>query len=252
MAKAFVRPADGEAEKGVKTEKPPAEKTTAYWLLLPFRLLWKIFIVVLFLCYLFIGMASTIDLYTRNLYRAQDIDALYTVIDDAVQREDLKNVTVWLRTRPLAETDRLVEMITPKSAPLEPGTFFEIAQRQLKLGRPEEALFWLQLSRYRLRYDTVRCGAEPERIKAFDKIFNLMQFPATNALLQAHPEKLKESMQRVLDFDAKYPVHDNPAAVCKSLSVELPVDEFNWEGYHKLIRRQTEDFIKGMDKAKAN
>jgi len=216
------------------------------------RFAFRFLVVVVLLGYVFIGMAATNALYKRNMYRGQDMSSLYADIDDVAQGGDSKIVTAWLIARPLAETDKLVEIITPKSAALEPAVFFEISRRQLALGRPEEALFWLQLGRYRLVYDIIRCGAEPDAIAIFDPVFKRMHVQATDDLLQAHPELLKKTVQRVLDFDAKYPAHDNPLGICKAVlpKFALPAEEINWEGYHQLLRKHNQDFLNGTDKAK--
>lgn len=233
-------------------EQPSAAKTSTYWMLLPFRFALKLLIFAVFIIYVFIGTSATEELYTRTMYRAQDISTIPQAIDEAEQNGgDRSAVTALLKARPLAETDKLVEIITPKSPPLESSVFFDISQREFHLNRPEEALFWMQLGRYRLRYDILRCGAEADSVKAFDKLLNAV--PSTNVddLLRAHPELLKKSLQRVLDFDAKYPAHDNPARVCKILTPELPADEINWEGYRQMLRKHTEDFLNAPDNTTA-
>jgi len=233
------------------TENMPPEKTAAQWLLLPFRYLLKALIVAAFLVYVLAGVSATMDLYQRTLLRTQDTNVLYAVIDDSVQKNDPKLVSSWLHARPLEETDQLVKMIIPKSPVLSYNAFFEIFQREQKLGRTEEALFWLQLGRFRLRYDTYRCGAEEAGLKAFEPILNLAQSPETDALMREHPALLKKTVQRVLDFDAKYPAHNDPGPICKTLNQELPVEEHNWEPFRQLLRKHTEKFLQDQDQVKA-
>ena len=217
------------------------------------KIVFNIFAALVLFVYVFIGMGATNELYKRNLYRSQGLSYLYTAIDDAAESGDSRPVADWLKARPLAETDKLAGIITPKSPGLGPAVFFEIARRQLALGRTEEALFWMELGRFRLLFDIIRCGAEPEAIAVFDPTFKRLHTPETDALLRAHPALLKKTAQRVLDFDAKYPAHDNPASICKAINAptQLPTEEINWEGYRQLLRRHNEEFVKSPDKARA-
>ncbi len=230
------------------TEKLPTGNDAARWTLLLFRFAGKLAVFALFLVYIFVGTSSAMDLYARNKLRAQDINALYAVIEDATHSGDFRTVTAWVKARPLAETDTLVKMIIPKSPALEYSTFYEIAQREVQLERPEEALFWLQLSRFRLRYDTIRCGASAASIKAFDRVMDLMQLDAVSDLIATYPSMQKAAVQKVLDFDEKYPAHNNPLMLCKTISVELPVEEQYWENFRKLLRPKTTDFLQSPDK----
>jgi hypothetical protein len=233
----------------METGRMKTGKSAAQWISLAFRFAFRCLAAVLLFIYVLLGVTATKELYKRNIIRAQDISTFNTVIDDAVQKDDTSAVTTWLRARPLAETDKLVEMVTPKSGVLEPAAFIEIFRRELDLGRTEEALFWLQMGRYRLRFDIIRCGAETDALKSFDKTFNRARRPETDALLQAHPETLKKALRRVLDFDAKYPAHDNPAAICKAISKALPAGEASWDVFRQSLRKHTEEFIDAPDKA---
>ena len=224
------------------------KELTARWMRLLFRLAGRFLIAVVLFFYVSVGATAAISLYKKYIYRAQDIDTINTIIVDSVDNKNLLPVTAWLNARPLAETDKLVDMITTKTGALESGTFFEIFRRQLKLGRPEEALFWLQLGRYRLRYDIIRCKAGPESTKLFDNMLNLRPSPAIETLLKKHPEMLKKALQRVLDFDANYPASDDPTLVCQAISPDPPVDDGDWAGYRRTLRERTEDFIKSPDK----
>jgi hypothetical protein len=222
---------------GVKIAK------TFDWKFMP-RLALKILVICVFLLYIIFGTTATFALYKKKMYSEQDIKSLYTVISTATESGNPMAVAIWLNARPLEETDKLVQMITPKSAVLDFSTFFEIFRRELRLGRPEEALFWLQLGRFRVRYDILRCGADPDKVKNIDQILNVMPSQTIDTLLEEHPEDLKKSLQQVLDFDAKYPAHDNPVRICKAIGILLPAAEDQWEGYRRVLRRSAEKFLK--------
>ena len=238
-----------EAEKPptgeLSAEKTSSRKWTKRLLLLPLRLL----AATLLLVYVLIGMNAATAVYKRFIYGGQDISALDTNLDTAAQSGDYSMVLDWIKSRPLAETDKLIEMISPKSAGMGADVFFEIFRRERLLGHPEEALFWIQLGRFRLIYDIIRCGGEPEDAKVFDPAFKRMHSGETDDFLRAHPEALKKTAQRVLDFDTKYPAHNDPAAACKAVTRQLPADEINWEGYHQMLRKHTEEFAGRPEKA---
>jgi hypothetical protein len=142
-------------------------------------------------------------------------------------------------------------MLTPKSAIVGPPVFFEIFRREMKLDRPEEALFWLQLGRYRLWFDLVRCEQGEEGAKSFDRILDIFSVQEMTGLMQQHPELLKKTLQRVLDFDAKYPADDDPVQICKFLSPKPPATANLWGAYRSSLRRKTAVSIKEMDEVPA-
>ena len=114
----------------MEAEKPPQKKPRSW----PFRLLrfiFKCIVAVVFIIYVYVGMAATTELYKRNQYRAQDISILYGELDEVAQSGgDSMHIAEWLRARPLAETDKLLEVVTPKSAALGPDVFFEFSRRE--------------------------------------------------------------------------------------------------------------------------
>jgi hypothetical protein len=245
----------------MEAEKPPLKKPRN-WLVRLLRFVLKFFVAILVVLYVLAGTAATKELYKRNEYRAQDISTLDPLLDEFAQNSapesgmadggDAAHVEGWIKARPLAETDKLIEIVSPKSAVLGPNVFFEFSRRELQLQKPEEAFFWMQLGRFRFLFDLIRCGADPDSTKVFDPVFSRMHAEQTDSLLRAHPEVLKKTAQRVLDFDAKYPAHDNPALICKPVSAnfQLPTEELNWEGYRQLLRKHTAAFLKQSAKMK--
>ena len=235
------KPSTGE----LPAEKQPSRKWVKRILLLPLRIL----VAVLLVAYVLIGMDAARAVYKRFIYGGQDISSLDTNLDTAAQSGDYSIVLDWVRSRPLAETDKLIAIISPKSAPLGADIFFELFRRERVLDHPEEALFWMQMGRFRLIYDIIRCGGEAEDVKVFAPAFAHMHSEATDNFLRAHPEALKKTAQRVLDFDTKYPAHNDPAYTCKAVVPKgLPADEINWEGYHQMLRKHTEEFVEHPDR----
>src|SRR5690606_25703683 len=88
------------------------------------------------------------------------ISELARVIDYAIRTQEPDRVSRWIRLRPLADTAEIIRIVTPHSAHLDPSAFFELSGRQIHLGNMEEALFWRQIWRLRIKFDTLRCGLD--------------------------------------------------------------------------------------------
>ncbi len=228
------------------------EKFKSGWMFKYLRFIFKTLIVALFLCYILIGLNAAIVVAQKTIARSQDINVLTALIDKSIRTDDLHAVTRWVAFRLNADTDALIPLITPRSGELEPSLFLEISQRELQLDRPEDALFWAQLGRYRLRYDALRCGAGGA-YKRLDGLVNLLTPPAIKNLLRKHPELEKKSIRQVMDFDQKYPARNSPAYICAALnkanqSPGAPMAKEDWKIVRDLLRKGAEDYLKSPNK----
>jgi hypothetical protein len=216
-----------------------------------FRFVLNFFLCIIMLGYVLIGLSSSWTLYKMEMNNRQSIDALGGVIQAALEEGRPGDVAAWVHFRPLAETAALIEMVTPESGKLGSDIFFEFSSRQMRLGQAEDALFWSQLARYRLRYDALRCGA-PEAVEALDSILQLFSSPKIQDVLQQRPELLKKSIRQVLDFDAKYPAGNSPASLCGGInklakSKAPPIPKEQWEHIRQTLRSVSEKALKEMD-----
>lgn len=207
------------------------------------RFIFNFFAYILLFVYVYVGTSSATSLFEMKQVRRQDLGVLSVMIDNEPGK-----VAKWARYRPLQETDALVKILTPKSAVADPAVFFELARRHIMTGKTEEALFWSQLGRYRLRYDLLRCGT-PGAIDSISRIVTGLSSPVLQELLQKSPELTKKSVRRVLDFDKKYPAANNPFFICdiahkleRSKSPMVPKEE--WGIVRSNLRTVTEDFLK--------
>lgn len=218
------------------------------WMLRPVYFVLRFFIAAFFIFYVMFGVFSTIHWAKGELNKRQDVSRLADVISRHVQEGTPEEVVDWVRFRPLNETSEIINIITPESAVLDFRLFFELATRQLRLGNTEDSLFWTQLGRYRLRYDLERCGV-PDSLEWFGKFLVLSESPAIKDLLAQRPELVKKSVKQVLDFDKKYPAHNNPQTLCTSLQklskdkevLTVPMSE--WEKVRHHLQRNTEKFL---------
>ncbi|MCE9508245.1 MAG: hypothetical protein K8R48_08060 [Alphaproteobacteria bacterium] len=216
-----------------------------------FRFVLKFFISVIMICYVLIGISASFTLYKMEMNARQSISDLSSVIQAAIDEGRPGDVFTWVHLRPLAETAALIDIITPESGKLNPDIFFEISSRQIRQGLMEDALFWSQLGRYRLRYDALRCGA-PDSVETLSKIMQVLSSPKLQNLLQQHPELVKKSLKQVLDFDAKYPANNSPASICatvnkitKSNAPQIPREQ--WGRIRLTLRAVAEQNLKEMD-----
>jgi hypothetical protein len=216
-----------------------------------FRFILRAVLVIIMACYVMVGISSSMALYKLEMNKKEAIGNLSGVIKKAVDENRSNDVTLWVRLRTPAETEAITAIIMPESGMLGPDIFFELSRRQIQEGHMEQALFWSQLGRYRLRYDTLRCGGEDSK-KIFDTILTLATSPKINDLLAQHPELVKKSIQQVMDFDAKYPAQNNPSFTCiifdkVTKSAAPPVPREQWAQIHKKLRDVTEQALKEMN-----
>lgn len=213
--------------------------------------IFRVFAVFLMISYVYIGGESFFMLVKKDINRRQDITALPAVIREAVEDDRLGDVTAWVKLRPAAETDEIIRIVTTESGSLETSVFLELSRRRIKQDKIEDALFWVQLSRYRLRYDLLRCG-RGDSIERIGKFLALFPSPRIEELLRRRPALVKESIRQVLDFDKKYPAVNSPALMCKAVNgIEgkdaPPVPREHWENIRRTLRETSETALKGMD-----
>lgn len=229
------------------------EKIWNSWEIKSLRFIFRIFAVLFFICYVLLSLQSAWAWGQMKWVRAQDFSRLDAVIAEAEKKDDFSALVTWVGFRPLAETDALVKGLERVTS-LLPGTVFnEYARRFELLKRDDEVLFWHQYARFRIRYDALRCGApdSPDVINALQILF-----PNETAarLLDEDPSRVAGSIRQVLDFDAKYPARDNPAALCKALNKMQKGDypmtpQERWADMRYTLRMVTETALEKMEKA---
>lgn len=200
--------------------------------------------VVFMLCYVYAGITAFSALVRSEINSRADISAFATVIDTSA---DAGAPVVWARLRPLSDTARMIEILIPRSGKVGPDMFIEVARREVQSGHAEEALFWIQLSKYRLRYDILRCGQE-SLIGRIDSLLEAVTPKDLHALLNTRPDLLESSLRRVLDFDAAHPPTVLPDHICRALAklndVEtVSVPAADWKGIRDSLRRAAEEFL---------
>lgn len=214
------------------------------------KLILKAAVVFLLVTYMVMGLSYAIRIAKIEINRRQDLSALQSVIREAVDSNKPEDVATWIRARPFSETQAITDIVIPNSGALEAGTFLTLSVRTLRADKPEDALFWLQLARYRMRFDTLRCQAGMAA-QSYEELLAAVTPAQIGKLLQAHPELVKKSVQRVMDFDAKYPAANAPDQTCSMLSRMTrkefaPLPRAKWEAVRKTLRLSTESALRLM------
>ncbi len=230
------------------------EKFKKSWEYRSLAFIGKFFGFVFLICYVYVGGQSFLMLVQKDINKRHDVQALHAVILESVAEDNLGRITAWVKLRPESETEEIINILTPESGSLEASVFFELSRRRLLQEKMEEALFWSQLGRYRLRYDVLRCGAGSS-VEKIGKLLNFFAAPAIDDFLAQDPGHLSKSLHQVLDFDKKYPARNSPALLCKAISrmerdgaTPVPPDE--WGRVRDTLRDVTKSALKEMDAKK--
>jgi hypothetical protein len=188
--------------------------------------------------------------------RKDDISQLDKVASAAIRTGELDHFQRWLTFRPKSESDILLEEVPGYASDVASITFFELANRAKYLGRTEDYVFWTLFGRFRLRYDLLRCGS-PDSIEIMNSLFAALS-PAektddVNKVL-ADPAKTRLYLRKVLDFDARNPARNDPAAVCATLNKLQKgkyalVPKSEWAAIRHLLRDITERSLREMERS---
>lgn len=206
--------------------------------------------VFLLVTYVLMGLSYAIRVAKIEINRQQSLSTLQNVIREAVDSNKPQDVATWIRMRPVTETEAITDIIIPNSGALEAGTFITLSLRNLRIDKPEDALFWLQMARYRMRFDALRCQAGAAA-PSYEALLAAMTPAQIDRLLVKHPELVKKSVQRVMDFDAKYPAANAPDYTCKMLGdiarhPLAPIPREKWEAVRKSLRISTLSALRQM------
>lgn len=175
------------------------------------------------------------------------ISHLSSVIDEASAQNELEDVVTWIRYRPLSDTDEIIAIVTPKSGLVGADVFLDVMRREINRGHIEEAVFWMHLAQFRLRYDILRCGGGASA-KDISELLAHMTPQKIETLMRERPELSNASIKRVLDFDAQYPAANAPDHICRALNKltridHVPLPREDWENIRKNLRTAAEDHL---------
>lgn len=258
-------------ERKEREEAEQAEERRRNVRRIPLRLLQRLFraaVAIVFVTYIAMTGDMTWNWFMTKITRLQSIDSVAKVARDDLSGPDpdpeaLRN---WLARRPMSEGEELMKRLEPFVGQMSGMTFILYASWEVNAGKIDEAVFWRQYARYRIRYDVLRCGSY-NAIGLMTDIINRLPQASIKERMMETPENLPAELRRVLDYDEKHPPLNNPAQFCKALTkfeafksktniiMTSPED---WTGIHTTLRGITFMEMRHMeeeqrkDKAKEN
>lgn len=223
------------------------EKIRSSWEVKSLVLIGRFFLGGFFLLYLLLVTPAAWTWVQTEWVRKSDVSALESVIGKALKENDLPRVRKWVSMRPLSETEDIVRIIEPHSGELGTALFAEIANRYTKLKNIDRAAFWYQYVRFRMRFDTLRCGS-PDSVEVMSALFSLFPNEEMGKAFENDPALAKRSIQQVLDFDAKYPANNSPADICAPLNDigstrYVMLEKEKWRDVRFTLRWVTDQFL---------
>ncbi len=208
--------------------------------------------VLLCLMYLLLTSGGVANWAMMKWVRFQPLSDLDAYATENIEKGTPEKIISWLSLRPADDRSEMIHILTPKIGGLAPSSFMFFAKWEKDLGHEDESMFWYQFARYRYRYDALRCGVA----SATDDLTGILDLGHRQDMEKAEkedPDFTRKSVQRVLDFDAQYPAHNNPGEICTQIAkinnVEAKiVPEEAWAPIRHTLRSVTEFSLKEMQK----
>lgn len=204
--------------------------------------------------YFFLGIAFTWGWAETQWIRHKPIDTLYERVEAARSNNDLSGALRMVNLQPLDRSQEVLDQMLPHAGKLESGFFFELARRHLYLGKAEEAVFWAQLGRLRLRFDFLRCNHQLSR-ELSDQFVNLATPAEIAQYLADHPQDMVPILKKVLIWDEQNPPPRAMLFDCNILDnfsqkKSTPLPEDSWDKVREGLRRAAQTFIDSEEKNK--
>ncbi len=166
-----------------------------------------------------------------------------------------EELRIWLSNRPESEGEQVMKALEPWVPKMSGMTFLLYARWEDYAGKPEEALFWRQYARFRIRFDALRCGSY-DAIGMMADILKFVPPAPPDELVLETPANLPKVLRRILQYDSEHPAENNPQEFCRALT---SAQEFRdkmkvtmeppsgWEGIRRTLRGITTYEIMHME-----
>lgn len=163
--------------------------------------------------------------------RSQPLETLPQVAEKYLAKNDNRGLLRWASERPIFERPDIIRLLEPYNGRIDSTAFVLFSNWSMARGDVTEAMFWWQYALYRLRFDTLRCGS-PGAIKNMAGLVQIFENREVIAAVNKNAGKIPAMIQRVLDHDAKYPMENDPAEICK------PLQKLDGKGFKVVPRMQ--------------
>lgn len=229
------------------TLSPPSNDTKLRhsWEVRSILFLLRCMAVVIFIAYLSVTFLSPGQWLHLKWVRHQPLENVTTIAEQSIAMRNPPHLLDWIAERPAEERPLIMEKLESFTPRLSPFTFWTYAAWMDRAGRKEDAVFWQQYMLYRLRFDMLRCGVDTSDT-GFKQNYKFRPVENTEALIQ-----------KVLDFDSKWPANNDPLYTCVRLErfnrekyIGQPAPEEHWKSVRHTLRVVTEESLRRMKAAK--
>ena len=169
----------------------------------------------------YLGMATPMawNWYMTKVTRLADVSRVDSIARADLQRPnpDPDDLRIWLSRRPISDGEQLMKRLEPYIGQMSGQTFLLYAGWEANAGKIDDAVFWRQYARFRIRYDVLRCGSY-DAVETVAKIMNDLPQEDVKKRMMETPQNLPKEIKQVLDFDRAHPPVNDPAQFCAALA----------------------------------
>ncbi len=168
--------------------------------------------------YLLLTLPAIWPWMQKTYARLQPPEKFEELVTTATQTGDFTWTHQWLSARPRTESAQHAAVIEKHLGDVPPAFLTFLMQYSESTGDAQNTRFWMALTRYRTRFDLLRCGI-PDAVEEFDRIQSaLFAFHLQKDYLAdtaKNPTDMANLLQRVLDHDAQHPARNSPMFTCQ-------------------------------------
>lgn len=220
---------------------------------LPLRLLWRSPSILLLLLYVTAVTPTAWQWVKIKRVRMDDAGRIESLLKEGLDSHDLSSLEAWLTYRPLSESAEIIRRVETYSGHFSPLLFLDFARRADSMKDTEKKHFWIMYTRFRLRYDALRCGL-PNAVDLSESFIDMTQTLSPQIFEEIPQEKSVKFARQALDFDAKYPAENNPRDICQAynklskISYPPALKEI-WSTIRFTLRFETDNSLKKAEEA---
>lgn len=176
----------------------------------------RIIAAIAFFLYLFQAVPATFIWAQMVHINKQPVENIETLAAEAVAQGETERILNWVRFRPAEDTPYIIKTLEKHTGVLPSLVFVTYSRNMMQLGDMEEAVFWLQYARYRLRFDEIRCGDATAQMP-MEVIYALVFGEKMDDAINKQAHEFPATIRRVLAYDADWPAANTPDSVCALL-----------------------------------
>lgn len=214
----------------------------------------RIMAVLFFISYLIFASGSSWVWIKMKWVRHQPVEQVTERAEAYIKAGKGEKVLEWVSLRHPSDRPVIMEKLAPLVSELDSALFLNYSQWTARAGDMDQAIFWTQYARYRLRFDALRCGIDSS-VNDMTGLLELASIKGVRETIDKNPDIVGKSLQQVMDFDAKQPAANDPKSLCKKLAdlnqtTARVMPRENWAETRHMLRLVTEKAIRDMKEGK--